>query len=51
MRTELQLYNRERSGNWLKAYPQVRAWLARVAALPRYLALPLYDGAGGALVE
>ena len=35
----------------LKPYPDVRAWLARIKALPRYLAPPDYDGAGGPLVE
>jgi len=35
----------------LKPYPAVRAWLARIGALPRYLAPPEYDGAGGPLVE
>ena len=31
--------------------PAVKAWLARIQALPRYLPVPVYDGAGGALVE
>jgi len=35
----------------LKPYPAVRAWLARIGALPRYLPPPEYDGAGGPLVE
>ena len=35
----------------LKSYPAVRAWLARVQALPGYLPTPPYDGAGGPLVE
>ncbi|MBI3068418.1 MAG: glutathione S-transferase C-terminal domain-containing protein [Betaproteobacteria bacterium] len=35
----------------LKPYPAVRAWLARVRALPGYLDIPSYDGAGGPLVE
>ena len=35
----------------LKPYPAVRAWLARIRALPRYLPTPPYDGAGGSLVE
>jgi glutathione S-transferase len=35
----------------LKPYPGVRAWLARVQALPGYLPTPPYDGAGGPLVE
>lgn len=35
----------------LKPYPAVRAWLARVQSLPRYLPPPEYDGAGGPLVE
>ena len=35
----------------LKLYPAVRAWLARIQALPRYLPPPEYDGAGGPLVE
>ena len=35
----------------LKPYPGVRAWLARIKALPRYLPPPAYDGAGGPLVE
>lgn len=35
----------------LKPYPAVRAWLARIQALPRYLPIPVYDGAGGPLVE
>lgn len=35
----------------LKPYPAVRAWLARIQSLPRYLPTPPYDGAGGPLVE
>jgi glutathione S-transferase len=35
----------------LKPYPAVRAWLARIQALPGYLPTPPYDGAGGPLVE
>jgi len=35
----------------LKPYPGVRAWLARIQGLPRYLDIPPYDGAGGSLVE
>jgi len=35
----------------LRPYPAVRAWLARVQALPRYLPTPPYDGAGGPPVE
>jgi glutathione S-transferase len=35
----------------LKPYPAVRAWLARIQALPRYLPPPAYDGAGGPLIE
>lgn len=35
----------------LKPYPGVRAWLARIQALPGYLPTPPYDGAGGPLVE
>jgi glutathione S-transferase len=35
----------------LKPYPAVRAWLARIQALPGYLSTPPYDGAGGPLVE
>jgi glutathione S-transferase len=35
----------------LKPYPAVRAWLARIQALPGYLPTPIYDGAGGPLVE
>lgn len=35
----------------LKPYPRVRAWLARIAALPGYLPTPVYDGAGGPLVD
>lgn len=35
----------------LKPYPAVRAWLARIQALPGYLPPPVYDGAGGPLVE
>jgi glutathione S-transferase len=35
----------------LKANPAVRAWLARIQALPGYLPPPQYDGAGGPLVE
>ena len=35
----------------LKPYPAVRTWLARVQALPGYLPTPVYDGAGGPLVE
>jgi glutathione S-transferase len=35
----------------LKPYPAVRAWLARIQALPGYLPPPPYDGAGGPLVE
>jgi glutathione S-transferase len=35
----------------LKPYPAVRRWLARIQALPGYLAPPAYDGAGGPLVE
>jgi glutathione S-transferase len=35
----------------LKSYPRVRGWLARIEALPRYLAPPIYDGAGGPLIE
>jgi glutathione S-transferase len=35
----------------LKPYPAVRAWLGRVQGLPNYLPTPLYDGAGGPLVE
>lgn len=46
----MKLYNRERSGS-LKPYPAVKAWLARVQALPGYLDIPPYDGAGGPLVE
>jgi len=29
----------------------VKAWLARIQALPRYLPTPVYDGAGGPLVD
>jgi glutathione S-transferase len=35
----------------LKPYPGVRAWLARIQALPGYLPTPPYDGAGGPLVQ
>ena len=35
----------------LTPYPRVRAWLARIQALPGYLPTPAYDGAGGPLVE
>lgn len=35
----------------LKPFPALRDWLARIAALPGYLAPPQYDGAGGTLVE
>jgi glutathione S-transferase len=35
----------------LKPYPAVRAWLMRVEGLPGYLPTPVYDGAGGPLVE
>lgn len=35
----------------LKPYPGVRAWLARIQALPGYLPTPPYDGAGGPLVD
>ena len=35
----------------LKPYPAVRAWLRRVEALPGYLPTPVYDGAGGPLVD
>jgi len=35
----------------LKPYPEVRSWLARIQALPRYLPTPAYDGAGGPLVD
>ena len=35
----------------LKPFPAVRAWLARIQALPRYLPPPAYDGAGGPLIE
>jgi len=35
----------------LKPYPAVRAWLYRVRELPGYLEPPIYDGAGGPLVE
>ncbi len=35
----------------LKPYPAVRAWFARIQALPHYLPPPAYDGAGGPLVE
>jgi glutathione S-transferase len=35
----------------LKPYPAVDAWLQRVRSLPNYLDMPLYDGAGGTLVE
>jgi glutathione S-transferase len=35
----------------LTPYPHVRAWLARIQALPGYLPTPAYDGAGGPLVE
>lgn len=35
----------------LKPYPGVRAWLRRIEALPGYLPIPVYDGAGGPLVE
>jgi glutathione S-transferase len=35
----------------LKPYPGVRAWLRRIAGLPRYLPPPAYDGAGGPLVD
>ena len=35
----------------LRPFPAVRAWLRRVEALPRYLPIPVYDGAGGPLVE
>lgn len=35
----------------LKPFPGVQAWLARVQALPGYLPIPAYDGAGGPLVE
>lgn len=35
----------------LKPYPGVRAWLRRIEALPRYLPPPVYDGAGGPLVD
>jgi glutathione S-transferase len=34
----------------LKAFPAVRAWFARMQALPNYLPPPAYDGAGGPLV-
>ena len=35
----------------LKPWPAVRAWLARIQALPGYLPTPVYDGAGGPLIE
>jgi glutathione S-transferase len=35
----------------LRPFPAVRAWLRRIEALPRYLPIPVYDGAGGPLVE
>lgn len=35
----------------LKPYPAVRAWLARIQNLPKYVPPPVYDGAGGPLVE
>lgn len=35
----------------LKPYARVRAWFARIQALPGYLPTPAYDGAGGPLVE
>lgn len=35
----------------LKAFPKIRAWLGRIQALPGYLPIPAYDGAGGPLVE
>jgi glutathione S-transferase len=35
----------------LKPHPAVRAWLKRVEGLPGYLPTPVYDGAGGPLVE
>ncbi len=35
----------------LRPYPNVKSWLGRIAALPRYLPPPVYDGAGGPLVE
>lgn len=35
----------------LKPYPAVRAWFARIQALPNYLPPPEYDGAGGPPVE
>jgi glutathione S-transferase len=35
----------------LRPFPGVRAWLARIEALPGYLPIPDYDGAGGPRVE
>lgn len=35
----------------LRPYPGISAWLARIEALPGYLPIPVYDGAGGPLVE
>ena len=35
----------------LKPHPGVRAWLTRIEALPGYLPLPVYDGAGGPLIH
>jgi glutathione S-transferase len=35
----------------LKPYPAVRAWLKRIEGLPGYLPTPVYDGAGGPLVD
>lgn len=35
----------------LKPYPSVSAWLARIKVLPGYLPIPVYDGAGGPLVD
>ncbi len=35
----------------LRPVANVRAWLGRIQALPGYLPIPAYDGAGGPLVE
>jgi glutathione S-transferase len=35
----------------LQPYPGIRAWFKRIQALPGYIDIPAYDGAGGALVE
>jgi glutathione S-transferase len=35
----------------LKPYPAARAWLKRVEGLPGYVPMPVYDGAGGPLVD